>query len=271
MKRDFDVEKFVDRYTAVWNEPDSEVRRETIAELWSEDGVEFTDSTEHRGRQAIEARIAQAYEQLVRQGGFVFRAAGDAVGHHDAVRFTTYMVPAAGGDIAWTGFVFARLDDDGRILQDYQFGDPPLPGVAKGGRPGTRAVVEEFLRLTREGDPERIAALYAPQVDWRVDWPVDEHPAVPWIRPRSTRADVADHFRAFGGHCVPAEGHVSIDDILVDGPDAVLFGTSSQQVKATGERFTMTFALRLTVEDGMLTRHHMYEDSLAVAEAFQAG
>lgn len=32
----------------------------------------------------------------------------------------------------------------------------------------------------------------------------------------------------------------------------------------------MTFALHLTVEDGLITRHHMYEDSLAVAEAFGA-
>jgi uncharacterized protein len=67
---------------------------------------------------------------------------------------------------------------------------------------------------------------------------------------------------------MPAEGHVSIDDILIDGPDAVLVGTSSQRVKNTGNRFAMTFALRLTVEGGLLTRHHMYEDSLAVAEAF---
>lgn len=268
MDHDFDVEKFVDRYIAVWNEPDPTVRRTAIAGLWAEDGVEFTESAEHRGHQALEARITEAHEQLVRQGGFVFRAAGDAVGHHDAIRFTTYMVPAAGGEIAWTGFVFVRLGDDGLIRHDYQFGDPPPPGVARGTSPGTRAVVEEFLRRSRQGDPDRIAELYAPEVDWRVDWPVEEHPAVPWIRPRSTRADVADHFLTFGEHCVPAEGHVSIDDILIDGPDAVLVGTSSQQVKDTGNRFAMTFALRLTVEGGLLTRHHMYEDSLAVAEAF---
>ncbi|MYV59999.1 ketosteroid isomerase, partial [Streptomyces sp. SID4931] len=30
------------------------------------------------------------------------------------------------------------------------------------------------------------------------------------------------------------------------------------------------FALHLTVEDGLVTRHHVYEDSLAVAQAFEA-
>jgi hypothetical protein len=28
------------------------------------------------------------------------------------------------------------------------------------------------------------------------------------------------------------------------------------------------FALHLTAEDGLVTRHHVYEDSLAVAQAF---
>ncbi|MBE1565052.1 nuclear transport factor 2-like protein [Nonomuraea africana] len=30
----------------------------------------------------------------------------------------------------------------------------------------------------------------------------------------------------------------------------------------------MTFALHLTIEDGLISRHLMYEDSLAVMEAF---
>jgi len=266
-----DVDEFAGRYVAVWNEPDPERRRSAIAELWAADGVEFTDAGEHRGHPALLARVTAAHEQLVEQAGFVFRAAGDAAGHHDAIRFTTYLVPVGGGDIAWTGFIVVRLDDDGRILQDYQFDDPPPTGVATGSPPGTRAVVAEFLRRGGQGNPEHIAELYAPRVDWRVNWPVDSHPTVPWIRPRSTRADVADHFRTFSGHCPPADGRVSIDHMMVDGTDAVLIGTSSQLVKPTGKRFAMTFALHLTVGEGLITRHHMYEDSLAVAEAFNSG
>ncbi|MET9267496.1 nuclear transport factor 2 family protein [Amycolatopsis sp. NPDC004079] len=135
----------------------------------------------------------------------------------------------------------------------------------------TKAVVDEFLRRTAAGDtPERIAELYAETVDWRVSWPVSRHPAVPWIRPRSTRADVADHYRTFAAVCVPEAGEVRLDEIIVDGPVAVLFGASFQQVKPTGKRFAMTFALRLAVQDGLIAKHHMYEDSLAVEAAFGA-
>jgi ketosteroid isomerase-like protein len=263
-----DVGDFVDRYTAVWNEPDADVRRRMIAALWAEDGTEFTESAQHRGHAALEARITDAHEHFVQQGGFVFRAAGDAVGHHNAIRFTTFMVPATGGKTAWTGSIFAELDADGRIRHDYQFGNPPSADVAEGNRQDTRDVVEEFLRRSEQGDPDHVAQLYGLTVDWRVSWPVETHPAVPWIRARSTRADVADHFRTFPQHCVPAEGQVVVNDMLVDGSDAVLFGTSSQRAAATGKRFTMAFALRLTVEDGLIIRHHMYEDSLAVEEAF---
>lgn len=265
-----DVDEFVERYTGVWNEPDPGARRRAIGDLWAEDGVEFTESGEHRGHEALEARITAVHVKSVARGGFVFRAAGDAVGHHDVFRFTTYMVPARGGDVAWTGCVVVHLGEDGLIRQDHQFSDAPSAGVSAGSPPGTRAVVAEFLRRTRYSAPDEVARLYAPEVDWRVDWPVERHPVVPWIRPRSTRTDVADHFATFGRHCSPADGHVSIDDVLVDGADAVLFGTSSQRVPATGRCFAMTFALRLTVKDGLLVRHHMYEDSLAVAQAFAA-
>ncbi|MFI0741369.1 nuclear transport factor 2 family protein [Streptomyces sp. NPDC021100] len=267
---DFDIAAFVRRYVAVWNEPDPARRRAEITALWAEDGVEYLDSAEFRGHRALEERVTQAHEELVERGGFVFRPAGDASAHHGAVHFTTHMVPAGGGAVAWNGVVLVLLDDDGRILRDYQFTGPPADGKPADGEPaGTRAVVDEYLRRCGQGDPERIAELYAPAVDWQVSWPVDDHPAVPWIRPRATRADVADHHRSFGALCVPAEGRVSVDHLMVDGDDAVLIGSSSQQVVSTGRRFSMRFALRLSVEGGLITRHHMYEDSLAVVEAFE--
>ncbi len=59
--------------------------------------------------------------------------------------------------------------------------------------------------------------------------------------------------------------------LVIDGSDAVLVGTSSQLITVTGKRFSMAFALQLTIENGLLSRHHAYEDSLAVADAFTPG
>ena len=74
------VTALVDRYVAVWNEPDAALRRESIAALWAEDGAHFTLSLEARGYQALEARVAGAYEKWVKTEGFVFKSSGNADG-----------------------------------------------------------------------------------------------------------------------------------------------------------------------------------------------
>lgn len=134
----------------------------------------------------------------------------------------------------------------------------------------TRAVTEELLRRIGAGDPERIAELYADRGDWKLNWPQDEHgsPATPWIRPRSSRADAAAHYRELAAHHLPDQAATEIERILVDGADAVVLGEIRQTARATGRPYRARFALHLTVEDGLIVRHHVYEDSLAVARAF---
>lgn len=134
----------------------------------------------------------------------------------------------------------------------------------------TRAVVEELLRRIGEGDLERIAAMYAEHGDWKLDWPEAEHgrTATPWIRHRSSRADAAAHFREIAEHHVPEKADTLVERILVDGDEAVVLGEIRQTARSTGRAYRARFALHLTVENGLVTRHHVYEDSLAVAQAF---
>jgi ketosteroid isomerase-like protein len=115
----------------------------------------------------------------------------------------------------------------------------------------TRTAVEDLLGRIGTGDPDLVAQAYADEVDWRLDWPEDQHGAdVPWIR--------------------PARAGVEIDFILVDGDDAVVMGTLSNTLRHNGAAYRAHFALHLSVQDGLVTRHHVYEDSLAVARAWAA-
>ena len=113
--------QLVDRYIAIWHEPDAEQRRRNVAQLWAEDGVQFTQSREIRGHKALEERVEAAHEKFVKTGGFIFRRSGEAQEHHHAVKFLWEMVPAGGGDVAAAGTIFLLLSDDGRIRFDYQF------------------------------------------------------------------------------------------------------------------------------------------------------
>ncbi|WP_381796056.1 nuclear transport factor 2 family protein [Streptomyces niveus] len=135
---------------------------------------------------------------------------------------------------------------------------------------GTRQVVQELLRGIGAGDSDAIAELYAEEVDWGLDWPEAEHgrAATPWIRHRTSRADAAANYREIAEHHVPGEVGTEIERILVDGNDAVVTGEIRQTARSTGRAYRSRFALHLTVENGLITRHHIYEDSLAVAQAF---
>lgn len=127
----------------------------------------------------------------------------------------------------------------------------------------TRATVQKFLSLRLAGDTEGLTALFADDVDWLLA----ENPAVPWIRPRSTAAECAAQSVELAEYTVAEDARASVSTFLVDGTEAVLMGYLSGTVRATGKSFAGPFALRLTVEGGRITRHHLYENSLSIAEA----
>jgi hypothetical protein len=126
-----------DRYVSAWNENDPDARRELVAALWAKDGYQvlappqemratatslgMTATLEARGHEGLEARVARAHSEFVDEGGYIFRPRGDAERLKDVVKFRWEMVPAAGGDAAGVGLEILLLDEDGRILADYQF------------------------------------------------------------------------------------------------------------------------------------------------------
>jgi len=143
--------------------------------------------------------------------------------------------------------------------------------TGSGGTKTTRDTVSELLQRFAAGDPGKISDLYAEQVAWKLDWPPGDYSqTVPWICDRSTRAGVADHFRLIAEHHVADRSSATVSAILVDGDDAVVLGELHNTARRTGRSYISAFALHLTVEEGLITRHHIYEDSLAVMQAFSA-
>jgi hypothetical protein len=126
MTHTMNPEPIVDRYLAVWSEPDAEVRRRAIAGLWAQDGVEFVEGAAFRGRKELEVRIAEAYEAFVGSGRYAVTSAGDVSGHDDIATFTIQLT-TGGGEVAWAARVFIVLGENGLIQQDYQLTVKPLP------------------------------------------------------------------------------------------------------------------------------------------------
>lgn len=135
---DLDLQQLIDRYVAVWGEPDPGRRRAAVRDLFAVGAVhvlqppqEMREAAaglgfdrlvlEARGHDALETRVRRAYEEFVAPGTYVFRSRGDADRLHDIVKFHWEMVPAAGGEPAGVGLEVLVLDGDGRIAGDYQF------------------------------------------------------------------------------------------------------------------------------------------------------
>jgi len=135
---DINPRDLVGRYVAVWNEPDAELRRKAIHDLWTENGVHilqppqeirkaaaglgFTSTTlEARGYDALEVRVTRAYQEFVAPGEFTFNPRDNADRLDNVVKFNWEMVPSGGGEVAGVGLEILVLDEDGRIKTDYQF------------------------------------------------------------------------------------------------------------------------------------------------------
>ena len=126
----------VDRYVAIWNEPDAARRRRAVAGLWSEDALHLLQPPQTtrdaagalaveavfqaRGHEELDARVTHAYEEFVASGGYSFRFRGEAMRLGDVVKFRWEMVSKS-RDVAGVGLEFLILAADGRIRMDCQF------------------------------------------------------------------------------------------------------------------------------------------------------
>jgi hypothetical protein len=133
-----ETQAFAEKYVALWNEPDSDRRRRTIAELWTEDGrhilqppqeiraiaagpgLAMTAILEAQGYEAIEARATSVYEHWVGSEGLSFRKRDDAERLGDVVKFHWEAV-AKDGEVSAVGLSFLVIAANGRIERDYTF------------------------------------------------------------------------------------------------------------------------------------------------------
>ena len=132
------AQELADRYVALWNEPDADRRRRTIAELWTKDarhvvqppqeiraiatqpGIGLTAILEARGHQEIEARVASAYEHWVGSEGLSFRRRDDAEQLADVLKFHWEALDKD-SELVAGGLHVLVLAADGRIERDYTF------------------------------------------------------------------------------------------------------------------------------------------------------
>ena len=128
----------------------------------------------------------------------------------------------------------------------------------------TEERVANFSDRLGERDAEGIGQLFVEDIDWFVSG----SQSLPWTGARSRREDVAEYFHTMWPAFVSGQSTVALETVVIGGNDAVIFVTFGHTVAKNGKRFTTPAALHLTVEKGQIVRMHLYEDTLAVYDAF---
>lgn len=132
--------RLTEQYVALWNEADAQARHKRIQELWAVDSAQVlvnppqamrealtnlavpVPSVEVRGHEALERRVAAAYEMFVAPGEHRFAPGGPAVRlTENLVGLPWLMVAVDDGSVAGGGYDVLVLDTAGRIRWDHQY------------------------------------------------------------------------------------------------------------------------------------------------------
>lgn len=131
----------------------------------------------------------------------------------------------------------------------------------------TRQIAQEFLsRLGSGAEPEKIAELFSPELDWNIPGDVS---ALPWIGKKTGHGAVRDFVSGMRELLEPLRFNVY--DVLVNDTRAVILGDLASRLKRTGKSVDQDFAIVLTVAGGKVVRFLMLEDSFAVSRAASPG
>ncbi|WP_329437271.1 nuclear transport factor 2 family protein [Streptomyces sp. NBC_01280] len=122
--------------------------------------------------------------------------------------------------------------------------------------------VQRLFPLLAEGKSAEAAALFADSVSFSISHP----PGIPWVPEVDSAEGMRGFFELLQAHVQAKE--FDLRQVIAEGDDVVLIGRMVSEVKTTGRDIDTAFALHTTVQDGRITRYHLYEDSYAVAKAY---
>jgi uncharacterized protein len=126
----------------------------------------------------------------------------------------------------------------------------------------TQEIVLTYLKALAARDLNAIMPLFSEKVDW--DVPGNETLA-PWLGKRETAEEVKEFYHLLWKNTEAIDAN--IDHLFIDGSHAVVTGTFSSKMLQTGAVYTSLFFIHLTVENDLIVRYRLLEDSYGVVKA----
>lgn len=129
----------------------------------------------------------------------------------------------------------------------------------------TKQTADKFFEYIGAKNPEKIASM----VSENVDWYIFESKYMPWTGHRSKREEVAALFKTLFSYFIDGSEKLEAQSFLLRGNEVAVFGTIERTVKKTGKHFKMPLAIHITVENNLISKFSLYEETLIIEKAFQ--
>jgi uncharacterized protein len=126
----------------------------------------------------------------------------------------------------------------------------------------TQDVVNNFFQCLTQRNLDGLTNLFSENIDWYI--PGDQEKA-PWLGARTSRKEVKEFYELLWKNTEPVDA--KIDNIFVQDKNAVVAGEFSTRMLQTNKTVSSLFFIQLTVENNLIVRYRLLEDSYAVSIA----
>lgn len=126
----------------------------------------------------------------------------------------------------------------------------------------TQIVVQQFLQFLSERNLDDLVELFADDVDW--DIPGDLEKAA-WLGKRSGKNDVREFYELLWINTEPLSAE--IEKLLFEENYAAIIGNFETKMLQTGKIVQSFFCIQITLENDLIKKYRLFEDSYAVSQA----
>lgn len=126
----------------------------------------------------------------------------------------------------------------------------------------TRIIAQQLIQFLGERNLEQLISLFDRQIDWFIP---GNQTLAPWTGKRETKEEVKAFFKLLWGKTEYVSA--DIDHFLTENNCAVITGSFSTRMLQTGNTVDSPFSILIKVEDGLITKYRLLEDSYAVSAA----
>lgn|SRR5690606_1315121 len=124
------------------------------------------------------------------------------------------------------------------------------------------SIIQKFLKYLTGRELDELSALFSDDIDWYI--PGDETKA-PWLGKRNSRHEIVDFYKLLWKNTEAVSAEVS--NIYIDDTSAIIAGEFSTRMLQTGKVVDSLFFIHLTVENDLIVKYRLLEDSYAVSKA----